>query len=227
MVTLQGISKSYTQGPVRVEALAGIDLSLDRGEKLCIVGHSGSGKSTLLNIMGGLDWPDAGSVTFDGQELSRLSEPKLASFRNQRVGFVFQMHHLLPQMTVLENVLIPTLPRRLKGPERAKAQQRATELLDGVGLSARQDFFPSQLSGGERQRAAVVRALINEPPLLLADEPTGALDEASAWELAELLCQMQRERQLTLVVVTHWMELAGKLGNVRLLRDGHLEAGAQ
>ncbi len=211
--------------PDRVEVLKGVDLSLEAGRCLCIVGHSGSGKSTLLNIIGALDWPDAGQVVVAGQELSALSEPELARFRNERVGFVFQLHHLLPQLTVLENVLVSTLPRRLNAAGREKARQRAAELLDGVGLSPRAGFFPAQLSGGERQRAAVVRALINDPPLLLADEPTGALDEPSAWELAGLLGQLQRQRGLTLVVVTHWTELARTLGNVRVLHDGRLETG--
>jgi ABC-type lipoprotein export system ATPase subunit len=225
LVELTGVFKSYGQGAGRVEVLRGVELSLQAGQTLCIVGHSGSGKSTLLNIVGGLDWPDKGGVFVAGRSVSELSEPDLAGFRNEQVGFVFQLHHLLPQLTVLENVLVPTLPRRLNAAGREKATQRAMELLEHVGLSERKDFFPAQLSGGERQRSAVVRALINQPPLLLADEPTGALDEPSAWELADLLAKTQREQGLTLVVVTHWMELARKLGNVRVLHQGRLEAG--
>ncbi len=194
------------------------------GESLAITGPSGSGKTTLLNIIGGLDRPTAGHVMLDGRDLSGLGERELARVRSRQIGFVFQLHHLLPQCTVLENVLIPTLalPGRASGDQ---AQQRARRLLERVGLDSRMSYKPGRLSGGERQRVAVVRALVNSPKLLLADEPTGSLDRASADNLAELLVGLNREEGVTVLVVTHSESLAERMARALELRDGRLTGG--
>jgi ABC-type lipoprotein export system ATPase subunit len=220
---LSGVNKHYdsagSAGSVTV--LKGITLEIGRGESVAIVGPSGSGKSTLLNIIGTLDQPSSGSVTLDGQELTRLDEMQLAKLRNQQIGFVFQSHHLLPQCTVLENVLVPTLANK-DSASRNGAPERAKKLLEKVGLGARLTHRPGQLSGGERQRVAVVRALINQPKLLLADEPTGALDRASARSLGDLLVRLNQEEGVTLVVVTHALDLAKRMSRVLELNDGQL-----
>ena len=221
LLELRSVSKSYP-GPTPVPVLRGTQLSVASGESVAIVGPSGSGKSTLLNLLGTLDTPDSGSVWFEGRDLTGLSAKELATLRNRRIGFIFQNHHLLPQCTVLENVLIPTLAERGIAP--AAAVERAKQLLDRVGLRHRIDHTPGQLSGGERQRPAVVRALINEPALLLADEPTGALDRASAGEITRLLTELNLKDGLTLIVVTHSADLAGLMGRAVELRDGQLVA---
>ncbi len=225
MLELTGVTKTYGSAgaePPR-EVLKGVDLSVKAGESLAVVGPSGCGKSTLLNIIGALDRPTAGSVILDGKNLADLDESQLARIRNLRVGFVFQLHHLLPQCTVLENVLIPTLadPRKLS----AGAHQRAMELLGRVGLGDLAGALPGRLSGGERQRVAVVRALINQPTLLLADEPTGSLDHAAAEMLVDLLVELNRERNVTLLMVTHAADLAARMGRMLALRDGVLHEG--
>lgn len=219
ILELEGVTKSY-RSPEGVETpvLRGVDLELARGESIAIAGPSGCGKSTLLNIIGTLDRPTSGRVVLEGRDVSTLSEPQLAEVRSQVVGFVFQLHHLLPQCTILENVLVPTLVA--KGAEGAEARARA--LLERVGLGQRMSHRPGQLSGGECQRAAVVRALINRPRLLLADEPTGSLDRASAGSLAQLLGELNREEGVALVYVTHAADLAARAGKVLELRDGRL-----
>jgi len=217
------VCKSYDSvlkaPPVRV--LDGINLEIAQGEAIAFVGPSGSGKSTLLNIIGTLDRPTSGKVLLQGRDLAGLDELELATVRNRHIGFVFQSHHLLPQCTVLENVLIPTLasPQPDKGKQ---AQERARRLLARVGLESRCDHKPGQLSGGERQRVAVVRALINEPELLLADEPTGALDRTSASDLSTILVELNREEKVTLIVVTHAPDLAKRLHRQYQLLDGRL-----
>ena len=221
LLELRAVSKSYP-GPTPGPVLRGTQLTVASGESVAIVGPSGSGKSTLLNLLGTLDTPDSGSVWFEGRDLTRLTSKELATLRNRRIGFIFQNHHLLPQCTVLENVLIPTLAEQRRAPEEAVA--RAKQLLDRVGLGHRIDHTPGRLSGGERQRTAVVRALINEPVLLLADEPTGALDRASAGEITRLLTELNLKDRLTLIVVTHSAELAGLMGRAVELRDGQLVA---
>ena len=221
LLELRSVSKSYP-GPTPVPVLRGTTLSVASAESVAIVGPSGSGKSTLLNLLGTLDTPDSGSVWFEGRDLTGLSSKELATLRNRRIGFIFQNHHLLPQCTVLENVLIPTLAEQRRAPEEAVA--RARQLLDRVGLGHRIDHTPGRLSGGERQRTAVVRALINQPALLLADEPTGALDRASAGEITRLLTELNLKDGLTLIVVTHSAELAGLMGRAVELRDGQLVA---
>ena len=219
LLELRGITKGYGAGAP--EVLKRVDLTVARGESIAVLGPSGCGKSTLLNIIGTLDFPSAGQALLDGVDLSTLNEREAARVRNRRIGFVFQLHHLLPQCTVLENVLIPTLadPGARPGPE---IFHRAERLLQRVGLASRSGHRPGQLSGGERQRVAVVRALINEPELLLADEPTGSLDHASAESLADLLAALNGDG-LTLMVVTHSSELARRMGRIFQIRDGILE----
>jgi lipoprotein-releasing system ATP-binding protein len=214
ILRLTGVSKNYDS----VAVLRNVTLDIQRGESVAIVGPSGSGKSTLLNIIGTLDRPSAGQVLLDGQDLSGFGDLKLAEVRNRQIGFVFQSHHLLPHCDVLENVLVPTLVNK------TDRTRRARDLLDRVGLGHRLTHRPGQLSGGERQRVAVVRALINEPKLLLADEPTGSLDRASAGELGQLLVDLNREQSLTLIVVTHALDLAQRMGRQFEIRQGELVA---
>lgn len=222
MLRLKEVSKRFASpGGEVVHVLREVSLDVARGEALAIIGPSGSGKTTLLNVIGTLDLPTSGSVLLEGEELTRLNEAQLAEVRNRRIGFVFQAHHLLPQCTVLENVLVPTLATRNEV-VRDGAPERAKRLLERVGLGGRLRHRPGQLSGGERQRVAVVRALINEPRLLLADEPTGALDRVSADNLGQLLVELNRELRLTLIVVTHSLELAHRLERVLEMRDGRL-----
>ncbi len=222
MLQLKDVSKRFASpGGETVHVLREVSLDVIRGEALAIIGPSGSGKTTLLNVIGTLDLPTSGSIRLDGQELTRLHERELAEVRNRRIGFVFQSHHLLPQCSVMENVLVPTLATQNEV-VRDGAPERAKRLLERVGLGARMRHRPGQLSGGERQRVAVVRALINEPHLLLADEPTGALDRASADNLGQLLVELNRELRLTLIVVTHSLELAHRLERVLEMRDGKL-----
>ena len=223
VLSLEDVYKQYEstdREPVPV--LRGISLTVRRGESVAIVGPSGSGKSTLLNILGSLDSPTRGSIRLDGQELADLPEQELASVRNKKIGFIFQSHHLLPQCSVLENVLVPTLAENGKAP--TEAVERAKQLLERVGLGHRLTPRPAQLSGGECQRVAVVRALINQPSLILADEPTGALDHSTAGALADLLVELNRDDQVTLIVVTHSAELAAKMGVIRQLLDGQFVA---
>lgn len=226
LLQLTQVSKQYpaTEAGDPVYVLRNLNLALNRGESLAIIGPSGSGKSTLLNIIGTLDRVTEGTVTLDGQNLSQLDELQLATVRNRQIGFIFQSHHLLPQCTVLENVLVPTLAG--DSTLRQGAEDRARRLLDRVGLKERLTHRPGQLSGGERQRVAVVRALINQPKLLLADEPTGALDRVSAQKLAQQLIELNREENVTLIVVTHALDLARQMGRVLELRDGQLLAPA-
>ncbi len=222
LLKLVSVTKRYNapDGREPLPVLSEVSLEVAGGETLAIVGPSGSGKSTLLHIMGTLDRPTSGTVTLDGKDLSALNEQQVAAVRNRQVGFVFQSHYLLPQCTVLENVLVPTLA--LPATEGDGAAERAERLLRRVVLSERKAHRPGQLSGGERQRVAVVRALINQPQLLLADEPTGSLDHKSAQELGQLLLELNREEGVALVVVTHALELARRLGRVLELRDGRL-----
>ncbi len=222
---LQDVSKSYDSvlnaPPVRV--LEAISLEVQAGESVAIVGPSGSGKSTLLNIIGALDRPSSGQVFFQGEDLGKWQERELAAFRHGRLGFIFQAHHLLPQCTVLENVLVPTLAAPQSAAGRQNALARGGRLLERVGLGARKDHRPGQLSGGERQRAAVVRALINQPQLLLADEPTGALDRPASEGLARLLLELNKEENVTLILVTHAPELAERMQRRCRILDGRLE----
>jgi len=224
LLRLLDVSKTYPapQGAEAPAVLSHVDLTLREGESLAIVGPSGCGKSTLLNIIGTLDRPTAGKVLLGDDDLAAMDDDALAGLRSRQIGFVFQLHHLLPQCTILENVLLPTLAAREE--LRRGADDRARALLDRVGLSDRLGYRPGQLSGGERQRAAVVRALINAPKLLLADEPTGSLDHAAAETLGDLLVELNRQEHVTLIAVTHSMDLARRMGRVLGLRDGVLQA---
>jgi lipoprotein-releasing system ATP-binding protein len=225
---LEGVSKRYAgaEGAPELSILREIRLTLRRGESLSIVGPSGSGKTTLLNLIGTLDRPDSGRVLLQGEDLARLGDEALARVRNQRMGFVFQFHHLLPHLSVWENVLVPTLAFPVAS-EAGASRERASRLLERVGLGARVGHRPGQLSGGERQRVALVRALVNQPQLLLADEPTGSLDQRSAQELGSLLVDLNREEGVTLVVVTHSTPLAAAMQRTVALRDGALVEGAR
>jgi ABC-type lipoprotein export system ATPase subunit len=225
LLKLDNVSRRY-DSPANAAGLAVLDqvsLEVARGESLAIVGPSGSGKSTLLQIIGTLDRPTSGSVALEGRDLSGLDDAQIAAVRNRQIGFVFQSHYLLPQCTVWENVLVPTLASADAG-RGEDAGKRAERLLKRVGLAERKAHRPGELSGGERQRVAVVRALINQPQLLLADEPTGSLDHASAQALGQLLVDLNHEEGVTLIVVTHARELARRMGRVMELRDGRLEA---
>ena len=224
LLELKAVSKSFDalSGADQLQVLRATTLDIARGESVAIVGPSGSGKSTLLNIIGTLDRPTSGQVLLDGKDLSQLDDLALAAVRNQQIGFIFQAHHLLPQCTVLENVLLPTLAAK-NNSARNGAAERARQLLQRVGLSERLAHRPGQLSGGERQRVAVVRALINRPQLLLADEPTGALDRAAADSLGQLLVDLNREEGVTLIVVTHATDLARRMKRTLELRDGQLQ----
>lgn len=222
MIEAKKISKNYPQpGGGEIEVLRAVSLTVRAGESLVVTGPSGSGKSTLLNIIGALDRPSSGTVNLDGRDLSRLNERELARLRNRRIGFVFQSHHLLPQCTVLENVLLPTLPLQRES-TREGFTDRARLLLEEVGLADRAHHRPGQLSGGECQRVAVARSLINAPSLVLADEPTGSLDGENAAQLAGLLIDLNRSQGTTLVVVTHSEELADRMDRRYRLRDGKL-----
>lgn len=217
LLKLENISKSYSKERVILDQLS---LEINAGERVAIVGPSGSGKTTLLNLIGTLDRPDSGKMIFDGQDLSAMNDNQLAQFRNRKIGFVFQMHHLLPQLSLWENVLLPTLTDpALQGKE---TEDRAKRLIERVGLSGVVSQKPSELSGGECQRTAVVRALINRPALLLADEPTGALDQKSSGNLTDLLIELNMEEGVALVVVTHSMEVAKKMDRIYRLENGRL-----
>ncbi len=222
IIQLENIKKQYTyqSAPSRI-VLENINLQVNKGDTLAIVGPSGCGKSTLLNILGTLDLPSAGKVILEGENMIDFKEEKLAEVRNRKIGFIFQMHHLLPQLNLLENVLVPTLPLKDKKLKK-EALQRALALLKFVGLEDKHHQRPGQLSGGECQRAAVVRALINQPELILADEPTGSLDQESAEKMGDLLVRINKEYNVAMVVVTHSMELAGRMEKIYMLSQGQL-----
>lgn len=221
LLDLKNISKAYRSPSAdsAAEILRSVNLSVDVGQTVAITGPSGSGKSTLLNIVGALDQPDAGEVLVEGIDIAKLGADAAAAYRSRTVGFIFQLHHLLPQCTALENVLIPTLALAKRD---ASAQERARKLLASVGLENRLHHMPGQLSGGERQRVAVARALINEPKLLLADEPTGALDHEAAVRLLDLLTELNQSHAIAILLVTHAREHAARMQRIFELRDGAL-----
>lgn len=223
LLQLSDVTKRYPAPDGRESAsiLDGIHMTIAAGESVSVVGPSGSGKSTLLNIIGGLDSPTSGTVTLNGRDISHLDQNQLANIRNQEIGFVFQQHHLLPQLSVLENVMVPCLMVQ-NTQARQKSEERARQLLERVGLKERIDYWPGQISGGERQRVAVVRALINEPNLLLADEPTGSLDRAASDGITKLLIELNEQEGIALVVVTHAMDLARQMKTQYEIRDARL-----
>jgi lipoprotein-releasing system ATP-binding protein len=216
---VEDLTKRYSTRAEPLEVLRGVSCQLNAGENLAILGPSGCGKSTLLQIIGTLDTPTSGRVTLAGTDPFALDEPRLAAFRNHQIGFIFQDHHLLPQCSVLENVLVPTLA---DGRPSSAVVERARMLLDRVGLATRLDHRPAELSGGERQRTAIARALVNRPALLLADEPTGNLDRTTAAGVSKLLLELQAAEQTMLIVVTHSLDLAGLLNRRLELNEGHL-----
>ncbi len=222
MIQVRQLSKTYETPGENIRVLTDLDLTVAKGETAAIIGPSGCGKSTLLNLLGALDRPTSGTIKIGGQDISTLTEEQAATFRNHSLGFIFQQQHLLPQLTVLENVLVPHLAGDWQEPA-AETEQRARQLLEKVGLGQRLNHLPWQLSGGEKLRTAVARALINRPKLILADEPTGSLDPASTDTVADLLLDLNRDQGVTLIVVTHNANLARRMAKTFELRAGKLQ----
>lgn len=222
VISTQQLAKSFSDGGLQTHVLEDISLEVHKGDRLAIVGSSGSGKSTLLHIMGGLDSPTSGQVLINGDNIHAMRSKAASRLRNQQLGFVYQFHHLLPEFTAVENVAMPLV---IGGQTPQAAQQKSRELLEKVGLGHRLQHKPSELSGGERQRAALARALITEPACLLADEPTGNLDHRTAQSIFDLILQLNEDLGTALVIVTHDIELAGKMDKVMTLMDGRLQSG--
>lgn len=222
VLVCRSIVRRFREGNSTLEVLSGVDLNVRESERLAIIGASGSGKTTLLQIMGGLDDPTSGEVLVNGQSIANIDEKDKSSLRNQFIGFVYQFHHLLPEFSAKENVAMPLLIRRLGKDE---AMRQAADLLGRVGLGERLDHKPGELSGGERQRAAVARALITRPKLVLADEPTGNLDAGNGQHVLKLMLELNQELNTSLVIVTHDYSIAGQMDRVLVLEDGRLHAG--
>jgi len=225
MIEVHDLTKTYSLGSVEVPALRGVSFQIERGEAVAIMGQSGSGKSTLMNIIGCLDLPTSGQYFLNGKNVAETSDDELAAIRNQKIGFVFQQFNLLPRMTVRRNVEMPLLYAGKKDGHGGALSQRAESILNAVGLGDRMEHRPSELSGGQQQRVAIARALINEPALILADEPTGNLDSHTGAEIMSLLLKLNKEQNLTLVIVTHDPSIAAQTQRVIRLRDGLIENG--
>lgn len=222
MIVVKNLNKVYNNGAKAVQVLKGLDLTVEKGKFIALTGPSGAGKSTLLHILGGLDIPSSGNVFFDGQDLNKLDDVELCKIRNEKIGFVFQFYHLLPEFTVLENVIMPAMIRPKAQGQRRKAKDKALKLLEEIGLGERITHFPSQLSGGEKQRVAIARALINKPVVLFCDEPTGNLDSKTGNEVIDLIKKINLENKTTVVLVTHNLELAKSADKIYHLKDGVL-----
>ncbi|TCK01960.1 lipoprotein-releasing system ATP-binding protein [Volucribacter psittacicida] len=220
LLTCQQLSKSYLEGDKQTQVLKNVSFSMQAGELVAIVGSSGSGKSTLLHLLGGLDKPSVGEVAINGQPLSALSESQLAKLRNQYLGFVYQFHHLMADFSALENVMMPLFIGKMN---KTEAAQRAEQMLISVGLKHRMDHRPAALSGGERQRVAIARALVNNPALVLADEPTGNLDRATTESIFELIQELNQQQNIGFLLVTHDLQLAQKLNRRLVMQDGVLQ----
>lgn len=220
VLTVRNLHKSFRKGPETIEVLRGVDLEARRGEGTAIVGASGSGKSTLLHLLGGLEKPDAGSITYGDSDISAMNDREIARFRNARIGFVFQFHYLLPEFTALENVMVPAL---ISSPMTGEISDRAGYLLDMVGLGHRRTHKPGELSGGEQQRVAIARSLMMSPGIMLADEPTGDLDPETGLRIIELFSGLRNRLDVTLLIATHNMDLARTMDKVLVLKGGHLE----
>ena len=221
VIECRNVSKQFADGELKTNVLSDVNLSVQKGDRIAIIGSSGSGKSTLLHLLGGLDKPTSGSIKVHGQDINKLSVKTLSQLRNQSLGFVYQFHHLLPEFSAVENVAIPLI---IGGEKPKQAEQQAEDLLIKVGLSHRLAHKPSELSGGERQRAALARALITQPDCLLADEPTGNLDHRTAQGIFDLILELNESLGTALVIVTHDVDLASQMGAMLTLKDGYLAA---
>ena len=221
VIECRNISKQFADGELKTNVLSDVNLSVQKGDRIAIIGSSGSGKSTLLHLLGGLDKPTSGSIKVHGQDINKLSVKTLSQLRNQSLGFVYQFHHLLPEFSAVENVAIPLI---IGGEKPKQAEQQAEDLLIKVGLNHRLAHKPSELSGGERQRAALARALITQPDCLLADEPTGNLDHRTAQGIFDLILELNESLGTALVIVTHDVDLASQMGAMLTLKDGYLAA---
>jgi len=219
MIRTNAVMKNYSTGASSVSVLRGIDLEIEQGQAVCLLGSSGAGKSTLLQILGTLDRPTSGEVYFEGKSLFEKTDDELARFRNETMGFVFQFHHLIQELTALENIMLPGL---LADVPRDEVRNRAMHWLNYMGLAERADHFPNQLSGGELQRVAIARALIRNPRILLADEPTGNLDSENSIKIQNLFFELQKQLGLTLIVVTHDLQFAQQFSKIYRMKDGHL-----
>jgi lipoprotein-releasing system ATP-binding protein len=221
-ISIQGLHKSYPSGETEIHVLDGLDLELDKGKMLAVMGESGSGKSTFLHLAGGMEKPDSGRILIGGEDVTAMDSVSLARFRNEKIGFVFQFHHLLPEFSALENVMFPLL---LRGRSFRKAEEKGRHLLKEMGLAKREHHKPGELSGGEQQRIAIARALSGDPSLLLGDEPTGNLDTKTSDNIHKLLLEVHQEFGLTSIIVTHNAALAGLCDQTMVMHDGHLNHG--